>query len=197
MEITEIIVQKNNKSRCNIAIDGNYYCGVDASLIVELDLYKGKKIDDTYLNMICEAEIYQKCLNSALTIISIRMNSENEIKRKLKQRYPTEAINKVIERLKELKYIDDSFFVNEWIQSRKKDRGKLLIKKELLYKGINREIIDKQLLEYTYEQEVETAKTLIKKKKLKLLDKNNDYKSIYNFLSRKGFEHSVIKSAFE
>ncbi len=197
MRITEISEQKNKKNRCNIAIDGNFYCGIESSLIIDLDLFSGKQIDEECLNKICDAETYQKCLNNAFIIISIRMNSENEIRQKLSRKYTVETINKVVERLAELSYIDDELFAREWVSSHKKSRGKRCLRQELFQKRINKDIIEMALSDYTVEEEQASAKRLVEKKKLLNQTNDDNHQKMYSLLSRKGFDYAIIKAIID
>lgn len=197
MKITNITIQKSKNNRCNLDIDGQFYCGIDSSLLVDLDLYQGKEIDKAIFNKICQHEEYKKCLDRAYTILSIRMNSLAELDRKLSVKFSKSSVLKVIERLKELGYLDDLVFATGWVDSRKTDRGKFSLRQELRQKGVNEEIIEKVLYDCTEEEEVYNAIKLIEKKHLTNLSRDEKFKKVSGLLSRRGYSYSVIKKALE
>jgi len=197
MKITNIKSQKGKSNRCNIDIDGSYYCGIDSSVIVDLDLYQGKEIDKEVINQICQREEYKKCLDRAYTIISIRMNSEAEIYRKLSEKFSKSAVSRVIRRLKELKYLDDKAFAESWVESRKSSRGRFRLKQELMQKKVNEEIIEQALSGCTEENEVESARNIVMKKHLSDLDRDIRSKKICSLLSSRGYSYSVIKKVLD
>src|SRR5258708_13021911 len=86
-----------------------------------------------------------KGFNLALGYLARRPHSTWEIREYLKKKLVSvEKIEAIIERLNELKFLDDEEFVSWWIRQRTEVRPKSmrLIKLELQRKGIEREIID-------------------------------------------------------
>jgi len=197
MKVTNISIQKTKNNRCNLDIDGQFYCGIDSSLLVDLDLYQGKEIDKTIIDKICQHEEYKKCLDRAYNILSIRMNSGAELERKLSVKFSKSSVIKVMQRLKELGYLDDLVFAKCWVDSRKTDRGKYTLEQELRQKRVSMEIVEIALSDCTVEEEVENARKLIEKKHFTNLSRDEKFKKVSSLLSRRGFSYSVIKKALE
>jgi regulatory protein len=193
MKITKLEPQKRKAGRYNLEVDDKFSCGLDEALITELNLYVGKEITDKVLRKIQETDDYHKCLNKAFSLVSIRMNSENELRKKLAKKFGYKTINKVISRLKELDYVNDEFFVKNWIQARENSRGRYLLKKELRQKGIEKELIDKFLVSRNSETELENARLAMTKKKWPEMTRDEKYQKIGGFLARRGFDYETIK----
>ena len=192
MKITAL--RKQNKgSRLNLEVDEEFFCGVDDSLIIELSLHVGKVVDQIMLDQILEEDDYQKCLIRAFDILAIRLNSEQEIRIKLLKKYQYRTVRRVINRLKELRYINDEYFVKCWTESREKNKGPYVLKKELKQKGIDENLINNVFSVSDKEKEMEFAEELLKKKRYYTLEGEERYKKITGFLARRGFDYEVIK----
>lgn len=197
MKITKLEPQKNHASRYNLEIDDKFECGMDEALITELDLYVSKEIVGSTLDKIRESDDYYKCLNKGFLLISIRMNAENELKKKLIKHFSYQTVNKVLIRLKELNYVNDEVFVKNWVSTREGNRGMYLLKKELLNKGIGKDLIESFFVNRSKETELENAKRAISRKRLGGLTKEEKYQKIGSFLSRRGFDYETIKRAID
>ncbi|QQG47818.1 MAG: RecX family transcriptional regulator [Candidatus Woesebacteria bacterium] len=132
-----------------------------------------------------------------LKFVSIRPRSVYEVKswcRRKKVDPKIQAI--VLEKLKELEFLDDYKFSLWWIDQRLsfRPKSKRLLKLELLKKGVNREIIQKAL-ESVEIDEAAVAKNLIykKEKRWKRLDEIEKKKKIINFLKSRGFNWEIIR----
>jgi len=104
-------------------------------------------------------------------------------------------IDIVLDRLKNLGYIDDEKFAKWWVDQRQthSPRGARLIRSELYQKGIAQEIIDK-ILSDDEEGEVERAlKTAKKKLRSYDLKSRESRQKMGQYLARRGFDWEVIK----
>lgn len=193
MKITKLDKQKKTAGRYSLDVDNKFCCGIDEALIVELGIFQGKEVTEQELGKIKDADDYKKCMNKAFTLLSIRMNSEVELRKKLILKYSKISVNKTILRLKELGYIDDVLFINNWIGSREISRGKFLLTRELSQKGIDKKLIDNYFESRDKEMEVKNALDLINKKKWPEMTREERYQKIGGYLSRRGFDYETIK----
>ncbi len=122
-------------------------------------------------------------------------------------------IEKVISKLKEQKFVNDGEFARWWVESRLRFRPRSinLIKRELLQKGIERDIIDAQISNLPAKQDLasrdrflissdlELAKKLIEKRveKFKSLPKSEIYRKVGSYLARRGFDWETIKQVID
>ena len=150
--------------------------------------------------------------NFALRFLSYRPRSEKEVRDRLKLKSQnskvkittqnSKVIDKVIQKLKEKKFINDEEFAKGWVESRLrfKPRSARLIKIELKQKGISPEIIDKMINnEGLMINDSENAKKLIEKRILRYkgLDRRIIYEKLGRYLASKGFNWDTIKKAID
>ena len=149
-------------------------------------------------------EDFEKFYNLALRFLSYRPRSEKEVRDKLKtKKVEPLIIEKIIAKLKEKKFINDEEFAKGWIESRLtyKPRSINLIKRELLQKGISRELTDAQISNFQFpiSNELENAKKLIEKRlsRYRGLDRRKIYEKLGRFLASKGFNWDTIKKSID
>lgn len=144
-----------------------------------------------------EEKLYQKCLDKAFLLLSIRMQTEHELWEKLGKKSDKSTIFRVIQRLKELGYIDDSRFATLWIESRSHTRGANLLRTELIKKGIKRNIIDETIGSLDYNQQLEAAIAIVRPKDKIEYTKDERFKKLGGLLARRGFSYDIIKKALD
>ncbi len=153
--------------------------------------------------------LYQTLLNDGFRFVSYRPRSEKEtrdfLERKLKRKkvyFEPKVLEKVIARLHELNYLDDTKFAQWWVENRSTHRpkGKRALEIELRRKGIEPDLIDDVLRENSeLIPEKELALKAVRKKldtwlKLPLLERK---KKIYGFLGRRGFNGATIEAIID
>ena len=145
-------------------------------------------------------DAFEKFYNGVLRFLSYRPRSEKEIRNKLKEkRAPQEIIEKIIQKLKEHKFIDDVEFAKRWIEERVRFKPRILrlIKLELKQKGIDSETINN--LQLTINSDLEMAKELLQKRigRVRGLGKDKVYEKMGRYLASKGFGWDTIKKSID
>lgn len=207
MRITSIRQQKKNSERVSVFLDGKYAFGLDSKFLIDFDLYKGKKLEESKIGEIVRKDMGEKIKSRVLNLIARRPRSEKEIrdyisqkfyegKFDLEKKFQESVVYDVLNYLKHYEYIDDRAFAKWFVQNRKefKPRGKGLLKSELMRKGISSEIIS-DVLDFEKSEELKMAK-VIATKKLKTLsryDKRQKEEKLTVFLQRKGFDWDIIR----
>ena len=108
-------------------------------------------------------------------------------------------LERVIERLAELGYVDDRKFVEWWARSRgsNKPKGKRMLILELSQKGVKKELAEEVFssIEGPVDTEVELAKKALTHKldRWRALPKFDQKKKLYDFLGRRGFAFDTIR----
>ncbi len=133
--------------------------------------------------------------NWSLKYLSYRSRSTKEIKDYLlRKNFVEYTIDAVIQKLTDLKFLDDEEFARNWIESRQKYKGKskYILKNELRLKGLSENMIEPLLKEAR--DDFATARTLFDKKKKTLgrLPSQEFKKKMGLFLQRKGFSFGII-----
>ena len=194
--ITKIEIQKRNKERVNLFLDGEYAFSISTELVYKEGLKTKDEIDSDKLKIIADHESQIRCKNSALRIIEKSYKTEKEVRDKLILKgYEDNSINKSIEFLKEYNFINDSNYTKAFIRDKLKSQGSQKIKYTLIQKGISKENIDEELSNLNKESEKSTAFNMAKKKFDIIKKKENDnYKisgKLYRYLISKGYEYDV------
>lgn len=149
---------------------------------------------------------FAKFQNIAIKFLSYRQRSEKELREKLlKKKAPSDVLEKVIDFLKEQKFLDDEEFAKWWIRQRTEFNPKSLriIKMELKQKGIDQETIENALTQHSSEEltmsDLEKAKDIVVKKlpKYKGLTKYELIQKLGPYLARRGFNYETIKQSID
>lgn len=152
-KITAVDVQKTNPDRVNIFIDEQYAFSLSMIVAAEQRVRPGMELSLQDVVELQAADVYSLGLAAALEFISLRPRSEAEVRQRLRRRYPdapVETFSRILARLKELNYLNDTDFAKYWIENRQAfaPRGRQLLKQELMQKGVARDIIDTALENY-------------------------------------------------
>lgn len=197
-KITKIEIQKNNKDRVNIYLDGEYAFAINAELVYKENLKVKDDVDIVKLQEVAEKEAYIRCKESAIKIIERSYKTEKEIRDKLKQKgYEEKQINKSIEFLKEYNFLNDNTYAKAFIKDKLASKGTQKIKYDLMKKGISKEIIEENLLKVDKNEEKEVALNLARKKYESIRKNESDnYKlsgKLYRFLISRGYGYNLVK----
>jgi regulatory protein len=144
-----------------------------------------------------DTSLYESLMRSAYRFVSYRPRSEKELKEFLKKKLSTWkvagqlSVEKALERMRELGYVDDKKFVSWWVEQRNsfRPKGTRLLKMELLQKGIDRDLLGEMSVD-----EREGAQKAIRKKivlwaQLPIIEQK---KKVYTFLAQRGFSSDTI-----
>ncbi|MFW6271329.1 MAG: regulatory protein RecX [Bacillota bacterium] len=141
----------------------------------------------------------QKANEDAYRLLSYRNRSVSELRNRLLNKgHELEVINSIIPRIKELGYLDDKKFAKKWIRHKIKhaSRGRYLLIKELINKGVDEKTINKALKkEYPREKELKNAVKLAKKWRSKSRNKDKKLVKLKVYLKNKGFSYDIISEA--
>ncbi len=103
--------------------------------------------------------------DAALRLLGMRARSVAEIRERLARRDFDEAeIENVIVRLQAHRVLDDREFAQEWVRSRRGNRGAAALRQELARKGIDRELVDEVLDGLGGSQQLDEATVLAAKR---------------------------------
>lgn len=198
-KISSISVQKKNKERYSIFVDGEFLIGVSESTLIEMGLAKGVEMTPLLFRKIQRAEGRFAVKSYMLKLLARRSHARQELYTKaLKKEYPKEVINSVLDELEQKGYIDEAEFARQFASDKFKFNrwGPSKIRSHLYQKNIDRKFI-KQSIEQAFE-EVNLRKTflhLVLKRKRRFLREEDQYKrkkKIVDHLARKGYRSDTI-----
>ncbi len=194
--ITAITPQIKDKTRCNIEVDGRFFCGMKLETVLQNHLKAGLAVTYEELAAIQLESEKMTALDKALSYISVSMKTEKQIRDYLARKgYVEDVIAFVLGKMREYGYIDDAAFSASYAESAGKRKGRRLIAAELRGKGVSDETIRTAL--DGLEGEKESAVRLLEKYlRGKTSDKTTLQKG-YRYLIGKGFDYETARDAFK
>ncbi|MBN2568604.1 MAG: RecX family transcriptional regulator [Deltaproteobacteria bacterium] len=147
--------------------------------------------------------LYEKAQQSALRLLMYRGRSVAELRSRLKEkRFPDDITEKIIDRLKELKYLDDGIFARDWARSCAVNRlwGNRKIFFSLREKGVAIEVIEQSIEIARKEMSEQTAIARIMEKRfhkrdLSLITMEKEKNRLGQNLTARGFSPHLIFEA--
>ena len=204
MKITKIERQKHRQSLYSVFLDGKYAFHLDKDVLSDLKLKIGQEVDQQEIRRVTRLEQIKEARDYAFLLLSYRARSCQEISERLiKKGYEKEVVQEVVKGLKGLHYLDDLAFAREWVEMRlKQNRGKILIRQELLKKGIEEDVIHNSIgqgFEKVASSEDELAWQAIEKRipRYQKLAKEKAYRRIKDFLIRRGFSIDAAQNTLD
>lgn len=205
-KVSRITKQKRNKQRYNIFLEHSgqeaYGFSVEEDTLISETIHKGQELDQITIDALLAKDTVHKGYSLALTYLGFRMRSIQEMKQYLaKKEIDSEHITVIITRLCNEQLLNDQAFAKAFVQTKinTTSKGPLLVKKELMEKGVNGEISEQALAAYTVDEQVGKIVKWLGKQANKTSQHAYSQRIIKQKqnLMQKGFTHQVIAIAFE
>ena len=194
MIITAITPQKHDPARCNIEVDGRFFCGMQLVTVAEHRLKAGSVVTEEELSQLQLAGERQTAFDKALTHISASMKPEREIRDFLcRKGYLQDVCDHVAEKMKRYGFVDDAAYARAYVESAAPKKGARLIRMELRRKGVADEAID-AALGALGDETSSAAAVLAKYLRGKAADEKT-MRRAYAHLLAKGFDHDTVRAA--
>ena len=198
MKITGLEPQVTDAERVNVFVDGRFFMGASAAVVLQLGLAVGQELLPNQIEQLQYEENLQRAVERAYNYLSFRPRSREEVRRYLRRKEtPVEAIDATIARLERLDLINDQYFTTFWVENREQfsPRGARALKNELRMKGVERTVVDDMIND---ENDEELAYKAGHKKALSLvriptIDLATFRSRLGSFLQRRGFGYDVTK----
>lgn len=195
-QITALRVQRRNRNRVNVYLDGHFAFGLAA--IEAARLRVGQVLSDEDIARLRQRDTTERAAERALNLLSYRPRSEAEIRERLAERYDPETVAEVIERLRRTGLVDDREFAHYWIQSRLQHnpRGASALRQELYRKGVDQSAIEEALAEYN-EEEAATRAAETARRKLRGLPPDVFRRRLTDYLLRRAFPYGIVQTVVQ
>ena len=194
--ITAITAQKKDAKRCNIYLDGAYFCGMELITVISNRLKVGMQIEESALeNMQAESET-QRATDKAFNYIGGSLKTEKQLRTYLSGKgYMPAVVDNVVEKIKGYGYIDDKEYAAAYVESYSKNKGKRLILKELNAKGVSSSAVEEAIenIENELDSAIRIAQKYLKNKEPCIENKQKCYRRLLS----KGFDFDTAKEAVE
>jgi regulatory protein len=191
--ITALKIQKRNRERVNVYLDGNYALAV--TTLAASQLRTGQYLSEADIATLETQDARERAYQSAIRYLGYRPRSEQEIRRHLDgKKVPAEVVEMIVDRLHAESHLDDQAFASYWIDNRErfKPRSRKALRYELWQKGVPKTIIESALAGV---DEAESAWQAVASRlhRWRGLDERLFQQKAGGFLARRGFSYATIK----
>ena len=192
-EITLIEPQKKDRERCNVYVDGVFYCGIKLEVVIKYGLKVGTHVDKSKLDEIQLETEKSQAVDKAMTHLSASMKTRRQMSDFLiKKGYTQAVVDYVLEKLEYYKLVDDYAYCRAYVNS-VTGKGKRALEADLFKRGADKAAIDEILSDF--EEDTEEAKALLQKyMRGKEKTKENISKG-FKYLLSKGYGYDTVKNA--
>ena len=193
-KVTALKLQKKNRERVNVYLDGEYAFGL--AHVVAGWLKVGQELSEAKITQLQADDELEVAYQRALNFLSYRARASEEIRRNLRKKdFSEEIIEAVIERLERHNYINDAEFAALWVDNRSefRPRGRYALRTELRQKGISDKVIEVALQDLD-EDDLAYRAAEKQARKYKPMEWQDFKKKLGAFLSRRGFNYDIISA---
>ena len=220
-KITSIQAVSELPSHQHLFLNGTPFVVIHTSLVEKFGLRIGLEIEAEIIEKLIAADEVMRAKNYALRLLreekdplaadasedprpigKPKIYTKNEMEQRLaREGFSAKAIETSIEELIHSGHIRDRKYAENWIVRRQKSnpRGKKLLKKELVNKGIDRETAEQVVAKVETEDETKVALQIAKKrmKQYTGLPIHVAKRRLHGFLARRGFASETVRHVLE
>ena len=220
-KITSIQAVPELPSHQHLFLNGTPFVVIHTSLVEKFGLRIGLEIEAEIIERLIAADEVMRAKNHALRLLreekdpltvdtsedprpigKPKIYTKNEMEQRLaREGFSAKAIETSIEELIHSGHIRDRKYAENWIVRRQKSnpRGKTLLKKELVNKGIDRETAEQVVANVETEDEMKVALQIAQKrmKQYTGLPIHVAKRRLHGFLARRGFGSEIVRHVLE
>lgn len=180
------------RGRVGLHLEGSFVCALHPDVAAELQ--PGDEVGDTRLEELQSRSNLLFAKSQALRLLSIRPHGCQELYQKLSANWGEQAAAASVSRMLELGYLDDREYAARYARELvRKGRARDRILRELIAKGIDRELAEEVLEEEPQDLEAAAAQVIQKKYRNSLEDEKG-LRRTQNALARLGYPYDVIRT---
>ena len=193
-KITDMQIQKNNKTRANVFIDGEYAFALEMLTVMKLGLKIGQEVSEDKLREAMLDSEKSVAFERAMGYVARGLKTEKQMRDYLLGKsYEIEVVEFVIDRLKQYRYIDDEQYAKLYVERNLATKGERRLRQELLHKGIATSLAEQQA-DVEPELALANARALAEKY---LRNKPLDLKTLsklQRYLVSRGYDYDVVNT---
>lgn len=180
------------RGKVGLHLDGSFVCALHPDMAAQL--HPGDQLEEDRLQELQQSSQLLFAKNQALRLLSIRPYACQELYQKLSANWGEHAAAATVSRMLELGYLDDREFAGRYARElARKGRARDRILRELMAKGVDRELAEEVLEEEPQDLEAAAANVVLKKYRNSLQDEKG-LRRIQNALARLGYPYEVIRT---
>lgn len=192
--ITRLERQKKHPERVNVYLDGEFAFGlpdIDAAR-----LSKGQTLSEAEVASLRAQDTLSKAVDQGLRLLASRPRSVHEVRLALAKKHDSVVVERALERLTALGYLDDAVFARFWVDNRTafKPLSVRALRYELGSKGVPDAVIQAALADVAEaETALHAARSQLRRWEGKTRSAFHDHLIV--FLQRRGFSYSTARDA--
>ena len=199
MEITALEEYKGETWR--LELDGSrettYF--INASVVDEFMLKKGQELSGGALERIRGADALRKAKRRALYLLGSRQYCRGELLKKLRQTYGEDIARSAVDYVAELGYVNDEEYAPKLAEYliHTKRWGLRRTRYEMLRRGLDEELVDNTLEEFSEEEIDEEITALLEKRYSAKIQDYDDRRRTIAAFARRGYDYRAVKRCIE
>ena len=194
--VTSIQPLGRNGRKVAVTLEDGATFTVLASVARGHGLLAGQELAPEVVAAILQRDQQAGAMASALRLLGLRPRSEAELRKHLaRRRCDRTIVESTVVRLKELGYLDDAAFASHWREARERlsPRGAQTLRRELLSKGLSREIAEEAVKDGMTDEENAWRAAEQRSRRLAAADYSTFRKKLTAFLEYRGFPSDVVR----
>lgn len=192
--ITDLQVQKNNKTRVNVFTDGEFCCALQALTVMQMGLKVGLDVSPEELRLASQDSERSVAMEKAFAYLSRGSKTVHQMRAYLAQKgFSQDAVEQVIAKLKGYKYLDDDDFARRYVEQNSATKGSRRLRQELVGKGISITLAEQHSAEDP-QQALENARLLAERY---MRAKQPDVKTLQRlqrYLLSRGYDYDTVNT---
>lgn len=200
MESLKLLGVRRDRGRATLTLSNGETLAMPRAMLKERPYRGGTPFDRDAFDAFLSERSYPFAMEKAVALLAMRPRTQQEIADALrKNAYPERTVARVMARLDEAGYINDTDFAEQWAASRtNKGMGSRRIRMELRRKGVDGEAIDEALTAIDEDDMLSGAlKAARKASSGKDITDPKDRQKILAALARRGYGYSEAKQALD
>ena len=194
--ITALQAVPGKAGRLQLYLDGRLAREIGAFTAAAQQLRPGQYLSADALATLVGTEEREAAMAAALRLLGQRARSVAELRTRLLRRdYSPAVVERVVARLKELRYLDDAAFAQRWVETRQRTspRGAALLQRELRQHGIADHVAEQAVASAAGDSYAQASRAAAPRlARLARADFETFARRLGGFLTRRGFPASVV-----
>lgn len=189
-EITRLV---ERRGRARVFVNGEYWAELDAAVAADLGLSEGTNLSEKDLADARVAGERPLAMTRALNVLGYRARAEDEMReRLLRAGYAPETVEAVVERLRELGYLDDAEFARNAAREKARKYGPRRVYGDLMRSGVGEELAREAVeSQFSEDSEFEAAQSAAGRRYNTSERSDVVARRVYGFLVRRGYSVGV------
>ncbi len=198
MIITELSVFKGDTYKLELD-DGELTFFVNSAVVNDFLLHKGGELSGDKLAQIQQADTKRKAKKRALYLLGSKQYCYKELLSKLRRSYDEETARYAADAMRDYGYVNDEEYAPKLAEYliHTKRYGLRKAKYEMLHKGLDAELVENTLAEYSLEEIYEEITELLERKYYGKIADYDDRRRTIAALARRGYDYNSVKHCIE